>query len=82
MAFFVCACRLDPLSECLEELDVSFCRQLPDAALGVVADSCARLARLHLWGCSQASGAFLDGHANDGMQVLGRGELLSITSVI
>ena len=62
--------------ERLEELDVSFCRGVNDEALGLVADSCPGLRRMYLWGCTQATDAFLNGHGNDNLIVLGRGEAL------
>ena len=55
---------------------MSFCRDVSNEALGLVADSCPSLQRLHLWGCTQATEAFLNGHGNDQLQVLGRGEIL------
>lgn len=39
----------------LERLDVSFCRQLDDASLGLLADSCPQLRQLALFGCSSAT---------------------------
>ena len=62
--------------ERLRELDVSFCRDVSNEALGLVADSCPGLRRLHLWGCTQASDTFLNGHGNHALQVLGRGEVV------
>ena len=40
-------------SEVLEELDVSWCRGITGAALGMLADSCPRLRLLRLFGCTQ-----------------------------
>ena len=60
----------------LRELDVSFCRGVTSEALGLVVDSCPGLVRLHLWGCTQVTDVFLDGHGNDNLEVLGRGEAL------
>ena len=32
---------------------MSFCREVTNAALGALVDSCPNLRRLHLWGCTQ-----------------------------
>lgn len=37
----------------LESLDLSWCRHLPDEALGLIADSCLSLKLLKLFGCTQ-----------------------------
>ncbi|KAK9811364.1 hypothetical protein WJX72_002569 [[Myrmecia] bisecta] len=55
----------------LEELDVSWCRNVPSAALGMLADSCPLLQTLHVWGCSQVTRQFLHGHSNDSLRVVG-----------
>jgi len=47
----------------LTDLDVSFCRRVTDAGLGQMADACIRLSRLVLWGCTQLTGTFFNGHA-------------------
>ena len=52
----VCACR-----ESLEELNISWCRGVPEPWLGVLADACTCLRKLTVFGCSQAgfsSGSF------------------------
>ena len=38
----------------LEEVDVSWCRGIPEEALGRLVDACPALATLTLFGCSQA----------------------------
>ena len=38
----------------LEELDVSWCRGITGAALGMLADTCPNLRLLRLFGCTQA----------------------------
>eukprot|EP00798_Chlamydomonas_sp_ICE-L_P013277 gene13277-19119_t len=48
----------------LESLDVSFCRLVTEAALGVVADACSKLECLKIFGCSQIGPKFLFGHSN------------------
>ena len=55
----------------LERLDVSWCRALPDHALGQLVDSCPRLTRLDLWGCTQVTPRFLEGHGKLDLSVHG-----------
>lgn len=57
--------------ERLEELDISWCRQVPLEAVGVLADTCEHLKKVHVWGCSQINEQFLYGHSNDALQILG-----------
>ena len=37
----------------LEELDVSWCRSVPESWLGLLADGCSNLRKLTIFGCSQ-----------------------------
>ncbi|GKE46075.1 leucine-rich repeat, cysteine-containing subtype protein, partial [Tanacetum coccineum] len=37
----------------LESLDLSFCREMRDEALGLMVDSCSSLKTLKLFGCTQ-----------------------------
>lgn len=46
----------------LRSLDVSMCRAVSDAGVGSVADGCRQLSRLLVWGDTQLTGAFYDGH--------------------
>lgn len=63
--------------DCLEELDVSFCRGVSEVSLGLVADKCSRLHTLQLFGCSQITKLFLHGHSNDNLvNVVGLGTLV------
>jgi DNA repair protein RAD7 len=48
----------------LEALDVSFCRAMPEEALGLIADNCPALAELRVFGCSQITRKLLHGHRN------------------
>jgi DNA repair protein RAD7 len=60
--------------EVLRELDVSFCRNVAEGALGQLVDACERLSVLKVYGCSQLTKRFLHGHSNDALvQVLGVG---------
>ena len=58
-------------SSSLVSLDLSWCRSLTDDMCGLLVDTCPRLARLHLWGCTQLTTRFLEGH--------GRGDQLRIS---
>ena len=55
----------------LEELDISWCRNVSLEALGMLADNCVALKKLHIWGCSQITEQFLYGHSNGALQILG-----------
>lgn len=55
----------------LESLDLSWCRRLTDEALGLIADSCLSLRLLKLFGCSQVSSVFVDGHSNPHLHIVG-----------
>lgn len=70
-----------PRRDRLEELDVSWCQKVTNTALGLVADSCPNLQRLHLWGCTQIGEPFLHGHSNNHLEILGRGELTHLLSL-
>ncbi|CAM6112262.1 unnamed protein product [Calypogeia fissa] len=55
----------------LEQLDLSFCRSVSDQALGVLADTCEELREIRLFGCTQVTDFFLEGHSNPGLNVIG-----------
>ncbi|XP_031498629.1 uncharacterized protein LOC116263153 [Nymphaea colorata] len=57
----------------LVRLDLSWCRKLTDEALGLIADSCVSLRELKLFGCTQVTAKFLDGHSNLQLQIIGLG---------
>lgn len=69
-------CVIQHCKTSIEEMDVSWCRDIPCSSLGLLADSCPLLRRLVLWGCTQADDTFLFGHSNDALEVVGRGEVL------
>jgi hypothetical protein len=55
---------------------VRSCREVPEQALGLVADRCTHLQELHVFGCSQVGRRFLHGHSNDHLtKVVGVGTL-------
>ncbi|KAL2327271.1 hypothetical protein Fmac_020698 [Flemingia macrophylla] len=55
----------------LYSLDLSWCRNLTDNALGLIVDSCLALRLLKLFGCSQVTDAFVNGHSNQQIQIIG-----------
>ncbi|MED6135688.1 hypothetical protein PIB30_049027 [Stylosanthes scabra] len=55
----------------LHTLDLSWCRNLTDNALGLIVDSCLSLISLNLFGCTQVTDVFLKGHSNMQLQMIG-----------
>eukprot|EP00898_Chlorokybus_atmophyticus_P000378 jgi/Chlat1/1340/Chrsp119S08661 len=58
----------------LATLDLGWCRSITDAGLGYLVDTCQNLRELRVFGCAQITQVFLDGHSNDNLEVLGRGD--------
>ncbi|MED6193135.1 hypothetical protein PIB30_016229 [Stylosanthes scabra] len=55
----------------LHTLDLSWCRNLTDNALGLIVDRCLSLISLNLFGCTQVTDVFLKGHSNMRLQIIG-----------
>lgn len=55
----------------LETLDVSWCRQVTDQGLGLLADSCPNLSELRMFGCTQVTDVFKHGHSNSYIRLIG-----------
>lgn len=55
----------------LLSLDLSWCRNITDEALGLIVDSCFSLRLLKLFGCTQITDMFLNGHSNSLVRILG-----------
>ncbi|RAL37087.1 hypothetical protein DM860_004009 [Cuscuta australis] len=55
----------------LRSLDVSWCRNLTDEALGLIADHCLSLEVLKCFGCTQVTNVFLEGHSNPQVKIIG-----------
>lgn len=55
----------------LHTLDLSWCRNLTDNEFGLIVDSCLSLRSLKLFGCSQVTNVFLNGHSNLEIQIIG-----------
>ena len=58
----------------LEVLDISFIRTFTEDSLGSLVDNCPELKKLSLWGCTQLTRRFFDGHRNDSLIIEGRME--------
>ncbi|CAF1958412.1 uncharacterized protein LOC106432265 [Brassica napus] len=65
------ALALAKFSEKLQILDVSWCRDMSDNALGYIVDSCSSLKVLKVFGCTQITDAFVLGHSNPNVEILG-----------
>ncbi|KAM3325604.1 hypothetical protein P3S67_000729 [Capsicum chacoense] len=65
------AMSLAKCSKNLISLDLSWCRNLTNEALGLIVDNCLSLEVLKLFGCTQVTSAFLDGHSNPQVQIIG-----------
>ncbi|KAK6941299.1 hypothetical protein RJ641_026676 [Dillenia turbinata] len=55
----------------LLSLDLSWCRYLTDELLGYIVDSCSLLRVLKLFGCTQVTNEFVEGHSNPQVQIIG-----------
>ncbi|XP_031267836.1 uncharacterized protein LOC116126283 [Pistacia vera] len=55
----------------LLSLDISFCRNLTNEAVGLIVDSCLSLKILKIFGCTQITNVFLEGHSNPEVQIIG-----------
>ncbi|KAK4337979.1 hypothetical protein RND71_042466 [Anisodus tanguticus] len=65
------AMSLAKCSKNLISLDLSWCRNMTNEALGLIVDNCSSLEVLKLFGCTQVTSVFLDGHSNPQVQILG-----------
>ncbi|XP_024960118.1 uncharacterized protein LOC112500770 [Cynara cardunculus var. scolymus] len=52
-------------------LDLSWCRNMTNEALGLIVDSCISLKMVKLFGCTQITNVFIDGHSNEEVRVTG-----------
>ena len=57
----------------LTSLDISWCRGLTDHGVGALVDACDALEELSVWGCTQLTRLFYNGHSNDALRIIGRG---------
>ena len=56
----------------LTTLDLSWCRGVSDLGLGALVDASPNLETVSIWGCSQLTKQFFDGHRNDALRIVGR----------
>ena len=57
----------------LSSLDISWCRGVSDHGIGALVDACEDLEELTIWGCTQLTDRFYEGHSRDGLRIVGRG---------
>ncbi|XP_073289838.1 uncharacterized protein [Primulina huaijiensis] len=55
----------------LLSLDLSWCRNMTNEALGLIVDSCSSLEVLKLFGCTQITNVFIEGHSNPRVELIG-----------
>ncbi|KAL8005493.1 putative leucine-rich repeat domain superfamily [Plasmopara halstedii] len=74
---------LEHCATSMTALDISFCRNISENALGMLADGAENLRFLVLWGCTQVTARFLTCHSLDDLIVTGHPLLtgLSIRSL-
>ncbi|CAH1419959.1 unnamed protein product [Lactuca virosa] len=65
----------------LQSLDLSWCRNMTNEAVGLIVDSCLSLRTIKLFGCTQITNVFLDGHSNEEVKVIGLKESEIIKNV-
>ncbi|KAI3967450.1 hypothetical protein MKX01_012260 [Papaver californicum] len=58
-------------SKNLLSLDLSWCCSLKDSALGLIVDSCSNLKILKLFGCTQITSEYVNGHSSKCVQIVG-----------
>jgi len=63
----------------LQHLDISWCRSITDHALGALVDACKELESLTLFGCTQLTSLFFNGHSRDALRIIGRSCLNGFT---
>ncbi|CAI5723410.1 unnamed protein product [Hyaloperonospora brassicae] len=62
---------LEHCASSLTTLDISFCRNISEDALGVLTDGADNLGSLVLWGCTQITARYLTCHSRDNLIVTG-----------
>ncbi|KAK9099502.1 hypothetical protein Syun_026547 [Stephania yunnanensis] len=55
----------------LQILDLSWCRNLAEGAVGLIVDNCLSLRLLKLFGCTQITSKFVNGHSNPYVHIVG-----------
>ncbi|CAI0387456.1 unnamed protein product [Linum tenue] len=65
----------------LQSLDLSWCRNLADEAVGLIVDSCLSLKVLKIFGCDQLTDVLLCGHSNPVVEIIGMKMSPALTNV-
>ncbi|KAI3670733.1 hypothetical protein L1987_87729 [Smallanthus sonchifolius] len=66
----------------LQCLDLSWCREMTDEALGLIVDSCGSLKMLKLFGCTQITNVFTHGHSNENVKIIGLQESQILKNIV
>ncbi|KAD6455101.1 hypothetical protein E3N88_09807 [Mikania micrantha] len=66
----------------LQRLDLSWCREMRDEAVGLIVDSCLSLETLKLFGCTQITNVFTDGHSNRSVKIIGLQESQILKNIV
>ncbi|KAL8239983.1 hypothetical protein R6Q59_016550 [Mikania micrantha] len=66
----------------LQRLDLSWCREMTDEAVGLIVDSCLSLETLKLFGCTQITNVFTDGHSNKNVKIIGLQESQILKNIV
>ncbi|KAL8209282.1 hypothetical protein R6Q57_006014 [Mikania cordata] len=66
----------------LQRLDLSWCREMTDEAVGLIVDSCLSLETLKLFGCTQITNVFTDGHSNKSVKIIGLQESQILKNIV
>ncbi|CAN1773767.1 DNA repair protein rhp7 [Linum perenne] len=65
----------------LQSLDISWCRNLEDEAVGMIVDSCLSLKVLKIFGCDQLTDIVIVGHSNPVVEIIGKKMTPAISNV-
>ncbi|XP_076920371.1 EIN3-binding F-box protein 1-like [Bidens hawaiensis] len=66
----------------LQSLDLSWCREMMDEALGLIVDSCLSLKMVKLFGCTQITNVFTHGHSNEYAKIVGLQESQILKNIV
>ncbi|KAK9073674.1 hypothetical protein SSX86_006268 [Deinandra increscens subsp. villosa] len=66
----------------LQCLDLSWCREMTDECVGLIVDSCLSLEMLKLFGCTQITNVFTEGHSNENVRIIGLQESQILKNIV
>ncbi|XP_076907286.1 uncharacterized protein LOC143563680 [Bidens hawaiensis] len=66
----------------LQSLDLSWCREMTDEALGLIVDNCLSLKMVKLFGCTQITNVFTYGHSNENVKIVGLQESQILKNIV